>query len=425
MRGRCLGTVPDPTHAMGGMTRLMPERLMRPLRSPSFRNLALGKSISYLGDWLMVAVLVGWVYQSTSSVAQVALLMVVRLVPPIVGGGLAASIVDRLPRQRVLVWSEIASAATIAGALAAVMAGSRPAVFALVGLCGLVSMISTVAGNALIPMVVEAEELPAANGIHAVGQEAAMALGAVAGGLTLALGGAPAGLAANLASYGIAVVLFARIRVADPVGDAQAAKKRGGLVDGLRYVLGSRALTVVVGGFAVATLATGLVNATLPKFTSGLGLGASGYGWALASLAGGMIAGEALTGAIAARIEPRWLAAGLAGMGVLFFAFAWAGSALIALAFLFTFGIANGFTEVVMMTAIHQQADATHQGRVFGVGSTLWRTTMLGAVALAPAVDAVASSAQAITVAAVVLVVGAVLVQLTLRPSPRLATAPA
>ena len=401
----------------------MPERLRRPLRSPSFRRLVLGKSISYLGDWLMVAVLVGWVYQSTSSVAQVALLMVIRLVPPIIGGGLAASVVDRLPRQRVLVWSEIASAATIAGALAAVMAGSRPAVFALVGLCGLVSMISTVAGNALIPMVVDQAELPAANGIHAVGQEAAMALGAVAGGLTLTLGGAPAGLAANLASYGIAVVLFTCIRVEEV--EATNIRSRSGLVDGLRYVLGSRALTVVVGGFGLATLATGLVNATLPKFTSGLGLGASGYGWALAALACGMIAGEALTGAIADRIEPRWLAAGLAGMAALFFAFAWSGSAVVALAFLVAFGVANGFTEVVMMTAIHQQAEATHQGRVFGVGSTLWRTTMLGAVALAPVVDAVASPAEAITVAAVVLFVGAVLVQLTLRPSPRLATATA
>ncbi len=401
----------------------MPERLRRPLRSPSFRRLVVGKSISYLGDWLMVAVLVGWVYQSTSSVAQVALLMAVRLVPPIVGGSLAASIVDRLPRQKVLVWSEIASAATIGGALVGVLAGSRPAVFALVGLCGLVSMISTVAGNALIPMVVEQDELPAANGIHAVGQEAAMALGAVAGGLTLALGGAPAGLAANLASYGIAVFLFARIRVEEV--EAAASRRRSGLVDGLRYIVAHRALTVVVGGFALATLATGLVNATLPKFTSGLGLGASGYGWALAALACGMIAGEALTGAIAERIEPRWLAAGLAGMGVLFFAFAWAGSAVIALGFLVAFGVANGFTEVVMMTAIHQQAEATHQGRVFGVGATLWRTTMLGAVALAPLVDAVASPEEAITVAAVVLFVGAVLVQLTLRPSPRLATAPA
>jgi MFS family permease len=405
-------------------SRLIPERLERPLRSPSFRRLALGKSVSYLGDWLMVAVLVGWVYESTSSVAQVALLMAVRLVPPIVGGGLAASLVDRLPRRRVLVWSEVACAVTIAGALVGVIAGSRPAVFACVGLCGLVAMVSTVAGNALIPMVVEPDELPAANGIHAVGQEAAMALGAATGGVTLAFGGAAAGLGANLASYGIAVLLYARIRVAGEVGE-ESGRARGGLVVGLRYVLAQRALAVVVGGFALGTLATGLVNATLPKFTSGLGLGASGYGWALAALACGMIAGEALTGAIAERIDPRWLGAGLAAMGCLFFLFAWSGGAAIALLVLMAFGVANGFTEVVMMTAIHEHAEAAYQGRVFGVGSTIWRTTMLGAVALAPVVDAVASPAQAITVAAGFLFVGAILVQVTLRPSPQPAAATA
>src|SRR3989442_14600000 len=101
-------------------SRLMPERLQRPLGSPSFRRLALGKSISFLGDWVMVAVLVGWVYQSTSSVAQVALLMAIRLVPPIVGGGLAASLVQRLPPLQVPGWSEIACAATVAGALVGV-----------------------------------------------------------------------------------------------------------------------------------------------------------------------------------------------------------------------------------------------------------------------------------------------------------------
>jgi predicted MFS family arabinose efflux permease len=161
------------------------------------------------------------------------------------------------------------------------------------------------------------------------------------------------------------------------------------------------------------------VNATLPKFTSNLGLGASGYGWALAALACGMMVGEALTGAIAERIEARWLGAGLAAMGCLFFAVAWSGSSLIALVLLTIFGVANGFTEVVMMTAIHQEAEASYQGRVFGVGSTIWRTTMLGAVALAPVVDAVASSAEAISVAAVVLLAGAIAVQVVLRPAPR------
>jgi MFS family permease len=405
------------------MAGVIPERLRRPLRSASFRRLVLGKSISYLGDWLMVAVLVGWVYESTSSVAQVALLMAIRMVPPIVGGGLAASVVDRLPRQRVLVWSEAACAATIAGALVGVLAGSRPVVFAFVGLCGLAGMISTVAGNALIPMTVEQDELPAANGIHSVGQEAAMALGAVTGAVTLAVGGAAAGLAANLLSYAIALLFYTRVRVADEA--RPSGRARSGLVEGLRYVLAHRAVGVVVGGFALLTLATGLVNATLPKFTTGLGLGASGYGWALAALACGMIVGEALTGAIADRIEPRWLGAGLVAMGCLFFAFAWAGSATLALLLFAIFGVANGFAEVVVMTAIHQNADASYQGRVFGVGSTIWRTTMLGAVAFAPLIDRVASPSEAITVAAGVLFVGATFVLVTLRPSLRPAPATA
>ncbi len=406
----------DPLDAVSETAILrIPERLARPLRSPSFRRLALGKSISYLGDWLMVAVLVGWVYESTSSVAQVALLMGIRLVPPIVGGSVAASIVDRLPRQRVLVCSEVACAATITGALVGVTIGSRPLVFAFVGLCGLVAMVSTVAGNALIPMTVDQDELPAANAIHSVGQEAAMALGAVIGGVMLAVGGPVAGLAANLVSYAVAVLLYARIRVTEDA-PATSSRARGGLLEGLRYVVAQRALAVVVGGFAVVTLAAGLVNATLPKFTTDLGLGAGGYGWALSALALGMIAGEALTGAIAERIEPRWLGAGLAAMGCLFLAFAWSGSAVIALLVLVAFGVANGFTEVVMMTAIHQQADTTYQGRVFGVGSTIWRTTMLGAVALAPVVDAIASSAPAISVAALFLFVGAFVVHVTLRP---------
>ena len=397
---------------------VIPERLERPLRSSAFRRLALGKSISFLGDWVMVAVLVGWVYESTSSVAQVALLMVIRLVPPIVGGGLAASLVDRLPRLKVLVWSEITCAATVAGALVGVTIGSRALVFAFVGLCGLAAMVSTVAGNALIPMTVEPAELPAANAIHSVGQEAAMALGAVTGGVTLAVGGPAAGLAANLVSYGFAVLLYARIRVAAEPHE-KARRARGGLVEGFRYVVGQRTLAVVVGGFAVVTLAAGLVNATLPKFTAGLGLGAGGYAWALSALAVGMIAGEAVTGAIAERIEPRWLAAGLAAMGSLFFAFAWSGSAVVALLLFAAFGAANGFAEVVMMTAIHELADPAYQGRVFGIGSTIWRTTMLGAVALAPVVDAIASPAQAITVAAGFLLVGAVLVHVTLRPLPQ------
>jgi MFS family permease len=396
----------------------LPERLAAPLRSEAFRRLAIGKAVSFLGDWLMVAVLVGWVYQSTSSVAQVALLMGIRLVPPIVGGGMAAAVVDRLPRLKVLIWSEVVCAATIAGAVAGVTLGSRALVFALVGVCSLVATVSSVAGNTLIPLTVERDHLAAANGIHSVGQEIAMALGAVTGGVAVAAGGPAAGLAANLASYGLAILLYAGIRVTDAAPEA-ARRSGGGLGDGFRHVVGRRALAVVVGGFAVVTLAAGLVNATLPKLTSGLGLGSGGYGWAIAALATGMIVGEALTGAVTDRIDPRWLGGALVAMGCLCAAFAWSQTAVAALLVFGVFGVANGFAEVVMMTAIHEHADPAYQGRVFGLGSTVWRTTMLGAVALAPLVDAVASPGQAVSVAGMLLVGGGLFVHASLRPSPQ------
>jgi MFS family permease len=413
---------------LAGVTRprrlQIPERLQRPLRSSAFRNLAVGKSASYLGDWLMVAVLVGWVYESSASVAQVALLLVIRLAPPIAGGGVAAALVDRLPRLKVLVWSEAACAVTIAGAIVGVTIDSRALVFALVGLCGLGSMVSTVASNALIPMTVAEEELPAANSIYAVGQEAAMALGALTGGVTLALGGPAAGLAANLASYGVAVLLYARVHVA---GDARQAQSRAhaSLRQGFRYVIEQRALAIVVGGFTVVTLATGLVNATLPRFTTDLGLGAGGYGLALAVIAGGMMVGEAVTGAVADRIDARTLGIGLATMGCLLSAFAWSGTAALALTVLAAFGVANGVAEVVMMTAIHQEADGAYQGRVFGVASTIWRTSMLAAVAFAPVVNAIAAPPQAITIAAVLLIAGGIVVRLTLPPRMQAAAATA
>jgi hypothetical protein len=129
-----------------------------------------------------------------------------------------------------------------------------------------------------------------------------------------------------------------------------------------------------------------------------------------------MIVGEAVTGAVAERIDARLLGIALAAMGCLLSAFAWSGTAALALAVLTAFGVANGVLEVVLMTAIHQEADGAYQGRVFGVASTIWRTSMLSAVVFAPVVNALASPPQAITIAAAFLFAGGVLVYVALRP---------
>jgi MFS family permease len=387
--------------------RLVPKRLREPLGEPSFRRLVAGKSVSYLGDWLMVAALVGWVYETTASVTQVALLMAIRLVPPIAGGGLAAAVVDRFPRTRVLVASEAACAVTVAGALVGVLVGSTPLVFAFVGACGLLSMVSNVAGTALVPMLAEDERLAAANGVYGVAQEAAMACGALLGGVAMAAGGAALALALNLVSYAVAVALYARIRVLRPIEPRQETRESRGLLEGVRYLMARRTLLVVVCSFALATVATGLTNATLPRFMEALGLGPGGYGYGLAALALGLMLGEAATGAVAERVEARWLAPALSFMAVGFVGLAWCDNGVAALLLLLGIGLADGVSEVVLNTSIQQDAEREYHGRIFGLGSSIWRTTMLGAVAAAPLVNAVATPAQAISIAATFLVAGA------------------
>ena len=401
--------------------KLFPDRLRRPLRTASFRRLAAGKAISFLGDWLMIAALVGWIYETSHSVTQVATLMAIRFVPPILGGGVAAALVDRFDRRRVLLASELLAAATVGAALAGVVASSRPLVFAAAGLCALVAMVSSVAGNALVPAVVSAEELPAANAVYSIGQELAMAVGTLVGGLALALGGVALALAGNLVSYLVAAALYAGVAVAGSEPSDARTRGAGGLREGASYLRSHPGLLALIGAFALATASAGLVNATLPRFTAELGMGGEGYGIALAALAVGLIIGEAATGAATDRVNGRWLCPALAAMAACFLALATAPSIAVALVVLAAAGAANGVVEVVLFTALQQEADPAYHGRVLGLGSTAYRTTMLLAVTAAPFANALGSTTAVLGIAAAALL-GAALVALR---GPRMATTPA
>ena len=404
---------------------LVPERLLAPLRVPSFRRLVAGRSVSFLGDWLLAAALVGWIYDRTGSTAYVAALMIVRLVPPIVGGGLAAAVVDRLPRERVLVQAELGRAAVVGGALAGVALGSELVVFAAAGLCGLLAPVGAAAANALVPTLVDDERLAGANAGLAMGQEIAMALGALAAGLSLSASTAAVALAADVAAFAVAAWLYHGIAVRSR--ERIRGRQRDGFRAGLRYLAGSPGLVVLFASFSISTLATGLINATLPRFFGELGLGSGGYGFGLAALATGLVVGEAAIGLVDGRATDRWLGVALAAMAMLFGGLALATSAPAALALLFFVGVANGVAEIVLITAVHREADPRFHGRVFGLSSAAFRTTMLAAVAAAPLVNAVASPPEAIGAAAACLLAaaGAVLAGAGRRARAGVRTAPA
>jgi hypothetical protein len=400
---------------------LSSSRLLDPLRTPSFRRLASGKLLSQLGDWLTVAALVGWIFETTGSVSQVAALLLVRLAPPVLGSGLAAALVDRFPRQRLLVLVEVCRGLLVAAALGAIVFHVPAVAFAAIAGSGLLAAVSSATVRALVPSLLEREQLAAGNAVLGLAQDGAMALGALAAGIALTTTTAAVALSIDLVTFVFAALLYTGV-TARPMSSA-ARGPAGGFRDGLRYILHRRLLIVVIGAFATATLATGLTNATLPKFLGvELGLGAGAYGFGVAALAGGLALGSAVTGlAPVGEMSGRWIGVALLMMASLFGVLALTDHAPTALLLLGMIGFLDGTTDVLFDTIVQREVDPAYYGRVFGLGSALFTTTMMGAVALAPLANGVGAPHSVIFVAAGGLLTASVVALLgTRRPSASL-----
>ncbi len=371
----------------GGPATLDPRRLLQPFRARPYRRLATGRIVSHLGDWLTLATLVAWVFEQTGSTGHVAAVIICRLAPPILGGSLAAVLVDRLPKHRVLVTTEALRGLAVAAALLAVHANNQPGVFAALSVSGLLAAFGNATAPALLPSLLPAEVLPAANAALGMAKDASMGLGALGAGLILTTVGAQVALTIDLATFAIAIVAYGPLR-ALPSASRPARTPRG-RVPAIRYVLGRRTLVTLILAFAAATLATGLTNASLPRFlTHHAELGSGGYGYGLAAVAGGLTLGQALVGFT--RIGPtagRWIGAALLLMAGLLVLLAQSSHTPTILLFLAAVGFVDGTTDVIFDTAIQRQADHRYLGSIFGAASALITTTMMGAVALAPVLN--------------------------------------
>jgi MFS family permease len=354
------------------------------------RRLLAGSLVSKTGDWLTVGALMGWIFQETGSTGSVALLMLVRLAPPILGGGAAAALVDGVRRERLLVVIELLRAVALATVLAGLLSGLTALVYVAIAVSGLLGAISPVAVSALIPQLVPAAELPSANGLSSVIESAAMATGAVAGGLLLALVGVGPALALDLTTFVLAAGLFA--------SDHASPAAR------LRDLLRDRTITTAVGALCITVVAGGLVNATLPRFLEEIGMGAGAYGFGFGAIALGLAVGGAIAGAI--RVEhadTRVLGRTLVASAVVFCALSIVSAAPLAMLLLVAVGILDSIGWVMFETALQKSAEPILLGRAFGLTDATVRTAMIGSIALAPLVNELASPDAILLVGAAVL----------------------
>jgi MFS family permease len=189
-----------------------------PLREREFRLLFTGQAVSRLGSAMAPIALAFAVLDLTGSTADLGLVLAARQVAVIVFllfGGVWA---DRLPRHRVMVFSNLTSGlsqAIIAGLL---LTGHARLwhIVAFAMLNGASSAFFAPASTGIVPQTVPASLLQQANAVLRLAINGTNLTGAALGGIVVAAAGPGWAIAVDAASYGIASIALASMRVRPP-----------------------------------------------------------------------------------------------------------------------------------------------------------------------------------------------------------------
>ena len=239
--------------------------------------------------WLMTSL--------TPSPLLVALMQTATSLPIFLLGLPAGALADVVDRRKLLLvteaWMLLVALALGVLTLAGLM--SAWILLALTFLLGLGAALDAPAWQAIIPELVERQELPAAVALNATGFNVARAVGPALGGLVVAAAGPAAVFLLNAASFlGVLVAIY-RWRRAQVPSDAPPEDMLGATAAGLRYVRHAPALQAVLVRIGVFILGASALWALLPVVARHeLGLDATGYGIILGSLGLGAVGGALL-----------------------------------------------------------------------------------------------------------------------------------
>ena len=356
-------------------------------RNPALRRLQLAWAGSILGTWAYGIAVVVFAYDQGGATA-VGIVGLVRWVAAAFVSPFAALLGDRYDRRLVMVASDVARAALIGGAAAAVIADAAPiVVYVLAVLVGIVATAFRPAQAALTPTLARTpEELTAANVVASAIESVGIFGGPAIGGLLLAATGTATVFVVTAATLLWSAVLIVGVRPAERAEQVtrEPGSVREELLAGFRTIGRDRRLRLLVGLFAAQTFVDGMLNVLIVVIAlEFLGAGEAAVGFLNSAVGIGGVVGAVVAAALVGR---RRMAADF-GLGIFIWGVpialvaVWANEAY-ALVLLAIVGIGNTIVDVSGMTLMQRSAPEDVLARVFGVlESILLLTVGLGAVA--------------------------------------------
>jgi MFS family permease len=370
------------------------------LRHRAFRRVWFGSFLSNVGTWMQNVVLGALAYDLTGSPVFVGVLLFAQLGPllllSVVGGALA----DTVDRRRLLV-SVAVSQLVLSFVLAGVAAPDRPnevLLVAVVFAIGIGQALFNPAYSALVPQLVDREDLNGAISLHSAQMNGSRVIGPVIGALLDAAIGASAVFVVNGISYLFVVASLMMVTLPPPVpspdGERGVRRLMAGFAVARRDDRVRRCLVTIVTFSLVSLTFVGQFpvvaerNLGIDERSAGYGLLYAAFG--LGAVIGALSIGTVFSGRSKERIVPLALVAYAGALT----AFALLRSAALAYPVVLAVGLTY-FAFITSLSTVLQQRLADHErGRVMA----LWimgfgGTVPIGNLLAGPIIEATSMTA--------------------------------
>ena len=379
--------------------------LSKVLANRNFRLLWIGQGTSLLGDQFFLIAIPWLVLRLTNDSLALGSVLALAGLPRALFMLLGGAITDRHAPRAVMLVSDLLRLLLI-GALAVLVATGGVQMWMLyaLALCyGVLSGFFIPASSAMMPMVVDPEDLQVSNSVYQATNQLSIFIGPVlAGGLIALLGHSRAagavpemaGIASALGVDALSFLVSVLTLWGMTAGRAGKLPASGGesilgaIGAGLRYVWQDGLIRMFFIMMVVMNLLfTGPLLVGIPVLAKlRLVGGAAAYGFVMGGYGGGNLAGVLLVGGLQRWLKGRmgpYLVGVTTAFGLALIALGYTTSTMAAFLILLVVGIGNGTLLITLMTALQRQTPREMLGRVMSI-------VMLAGVGLVPVSQALA-----------------------------------
>lgn len=345
-----------------------------------------GNFVSNIGNWFQNVAAGIVVFQLTGSNTLVGMVSVLQFLATLALAPWSGALADRLDRRKMLMSAQVVSAAGALGLavwVGAVGVDGLPGIWPVLAASGIIGLgfaIGISAMNALVPALVDRDDLHQAIALNSATFTVARAIGPALAGVVIATFGAAVAFGANALTFLplIVVLAFTSPREVERSSGDRSVRA------GLRYTRERRAMPWLI----LATLAVGWagdpVNTLAPAYAELFGRGEAFVGLQVAAFGTGSAFSSLAVGAIRSRIGLlRTTRLGLVLLAFGLIGYAAASSEAMVLGALFVAGVGFLLGVTTTNSNLQRRLDEDMRGRVMA----LWSMAFLGSRPLAGLVD--------------------------------------